>query len=357
MDALEAAFAVNGVAVQGPAAVKSWISSRRDYILQQLTSAAANFGITSNGGQNFSVAEDTVTLTGTAPLAVRAITVNGVLLPLAWTGVKNWSLTAPLHYGPNRLVVQGLDRNGNAVAGASALITVTSTASGVRLPAVFINEWMANNNSAVADPADNRFQDWFELYNAGAVAADLSGFGLTDKAENLRQWIIPPGTSIPAGGFLLVWADGEPEQNGLGPDLHVPFNLDKDGDRIILCDPEQRIVDEVVFGRQSRDVSQGRWPDGYAGPLRFMLHPTPRASNRIDGGAPWLVAVLQAAPEGVRLTWNSNPGSTYWVQRAEDLSAPVWEDWREVTAAGYNTSVTTETAAFRHQFYRVVQVW
>jgi len=354
INAIYAAFSANGVAVQNPSSVESWINSRRDYILQQLASAMANFAITTNGGKDFTVSEDTVTLGGTAPLPVRAITVNGVPLPLAWTSVKNWSLRAPLHAGRNRLVLQGIDCNGNPLDGSSALITVTSTASGVRPPPVFINEWMADNTRTVADPVDNRFQDWFELYNAGAAVVNLSGFSLSDQRDSLRLWIIPPGTQIAPGGFLMIWADGEPEQNGLGPDLHAAFQLDKDGDSIILCDPDKRIVDEVAFGRQSSDVSEGRWPDGCNGPVRFVNHPTPRARNRIDDNAP-LQAALRATPEGLVLTWNSNPGSTYSVERAEDISAPAWVDWREITATDYNTSTAAETAVVGQGFYRVRQ--
>ena len=49
---------------------------------------------------------------------------------------------------------------------------------------VFINEWMADNTMTLADPADNRCQDWFELYNAGAAAVDLDGFTLTDDLSS-----------------------------------------------------------------------------------------------------------------------------------------------------------------------------
>ncbi|RLT17046.1 MAG: hypothetical protein DWI28_06780, partial [Planctomycetota bacterium] len=72
---------------------------------------------------------------------------------------------------------------------------------------VFINEWMADNTTTLADPADNDLEDWFEIYNPGPGPADLSGFYLTDNLTNKFQYLIPAGYTIPPGGHLLVWAD------------------------------------------------------------------------------------------------------------------------------------------------------
>src|SRR5205823_3503101 len=41
---------------------------------------------------------------------------------------------------------------------------------------VFINEWMAANANYLADPADNNYDDWFELYNPGTNAVDIAGY-------------------------------------------------------------------------------------------------------------------------------------------------------------------------------------
>jgi len=64
---------------------------------------------------------------------------------------------------------------------------------------VFINEWLADNLTTNADPADGQFEDWFELYNAGPEAVDLSGFYLTDDLLTPTMFEIPAGTLIPAG--------------------------------------------------------------------------------------------------------------------------------------------------------------
>jgi hypothetical protein len=150
---------------------------------------------------------------------------------------------------------------------------------------VVINEWIASNlgPGGYADPADNDYEDWIELYNRGSEDANLSGFYLTDTLPSPLLWRIPDGTVIPAGGFLLVWADGEPAQNGLGSsgDLHAGFKLNNGGEAIGLSrvvGTNVYLVDGVTFGLQYDNVSQGRYPDG-ASEFHFMTQPTPRAPN------------------------------------------------------------------------------
>jgi len=144
---------------------------------------------------------------------------------------------------------------------------------------VRINEWMADNLTTLADPADNDFEDWFELYNPETNAVNLTGYYLGDTATNATQWAIPAGTAIPAQGFLLVWADNQPGQNSANsPDLHASFSLAKSGEAISLFAPDGTLIDLVSFGPQTSDVSQGRFADG-ATAIYAMTNPTPRTAN------------------------------------------------------------------------------
>ncbi|HWH72049.1 MAG TPA: lamin tail domain-containing protein, partial [Candidatus Sulfotelmatobacter sp.] len=144
---------------------------------------------------------------------------------------------------------------------------------------VVINEWMADNQAALADPADNHFEDWFELYNPGDTIADLSGFYLGTSLTNKTKFRIPDGYILPAQGYLLVWADSETSQNSSNrTDLHVNFKLSKEGEAIGLFAPDGTVIDFVSFGGQTTDVSEGRFPDG-AGYLCVLTRPTPRVAN------------------------------------------------------------------------------
>jgi hypothetical protein len=113
---------------------------------------------------------------------------------------------------------------------------------------------------------------------------DLTGYSLTDTFGNKTKYRVPAGYSVPAGGFLHVWADEDHNsQNSTNSaDLHVNFRLALGGDAIGLYSPSGETVDEVTFGQQTNDVSQGRWPDGAAN-LYYMSTPTPRAPAQGHG--------------------------------------------------------------------------
>ena len=147
---------------------------------------------------------------------------------------------------------------------------------------VFVNEWMASNTNALADPADGDFEDWFELYNAGDTAVALDGYYLTDNLFNPTQFKIPTGYTIPPHGFLLVWADNEDGQNHTNRiDLHVDFRLSGGGDTIGLYAPNGFTpIDTISFGNQTNDLSEGRFADG-AATRYFMTAATPRGPNTI----------------------------------------------------------------------------
>lgn len=149
---------------------------------------------------------------------------------------------------------------------------------------VRINEILADNTQTLIDPANNQPEDWFELYNAGSATLDLGGYTLTDDLTQPEKFLIPPGTIIPANGFLLCWADSLSSSNRPASPLHVNFKLAKGGSDIGLFDPALNKVDGFTYGAQTNDVSVGRFPDGADLPLLRLDLPTPAAPNFLSGG-------------------------------------------------------------------------
>lgn len=144
---------------------------------------------------------------------------------------------------------------------------------------VFINEWMASNTRTLLNTNNNnRFDDWFELYNPTDSPADLTGYFLTDNLADRFQFPIPPGYVVPPHGFLLVWADNEDQLNSTNdPALHTNFRLERGGEHLGLTAPDGSFIDSVIFEPQFTDISQGRFPD--AGAIYFLRTATPRAPN------------------------------------------------------------------------------
>ncbi len=141
---------------------------------------------------------------------------------------------------------------------------------------VVINEFLASNTSTLADP-QGEFDDWIELRNLTGTNVNLTGLYLTDEPANPRKWPFPSGTTIPANGYLLVWAD----EDGLAtPGLHASFKLSGSGEQILLIDADannNQVLDSITFGAQATDVSYGR--TAADADVWSTMTPTPEAAN------------------------------------------------------------------------------
>ncbi len=127
-------------------------------------------------------------------------------------------------------------------------------------PRVVINEYMASNDEKAADEL-GEFDDWVEVYNAGGRQADLSEISLTDDSEVPGLYRFPAGSTLAPGAFVVVWADGTPEQG----DYHAAFTLQSAGDRIVaIRDPDGAavVLDDVSYTEMLAEVSAARFPDG-----------------------------------------------------------------------------------------------
>ena len=139
---------------------------------------------------------------------------------------------------------------------------------------VVINEFMASNNSIEPDP-QGEYDDWIEIYNPSASPVDIGGLYLTDDLSVPNKWQFPDSTTIPAGGFLLVWVDGDVDDDG----LHANFKLSADGEDIGLFEADgSTLIDSVTYGEQTTDVSYGRFPNA-TGEWNFLSIPTPGEGN------------------------------------------------------------------------------
>jgi hypothetical protein len=136
-------------------------------------------------------------------------------------------------------------------------------------PEVRLSEVMAFNLSAVTN--GSTCPDWVELHNAGASSVDLPGWSLSDGG-NPRSFVFPAGTTIPAGGYQVVWCDGETN----APGLHTRFALDADGEMVALYDAATSRVDVITFGPQVANLTVGRV--GGAGTWQ-LCEPTLNAPN------------------------------------------------------------------------------
>jgi len=189
------------------------------------------------------------------------------------------------------------DPDGRMIFSVATPGSSNSNSSPIESVMIFINEWMADNDSFIEDPADiaagasDPYDDWFELYNPGTQQISLTDYVLSDGNED---WTIPSGFTMSSNSFVIVWADNDIDQNGFTNQLHAGFKLSKDGESIILRAPDGQMIDRVNFGLQNSNISEGKWPDGNDNILQ-LYPPTPGATNEIpEPGALWIVTALVA---------------------------------------------------------------
>jgi hypothetical protein len=148
------------------------------------------------------------------------------------------------------------------------------------LPDLKINEFMAFNAACCPDDDGGmaEFDDWIEIYNGGATAVDLGGMYLsddkTDPFKNRIPTTDPSLTTIPPGGFILVWAD---EQGSQGA-LHANFKLAADGEDVALFYVDGRTIHSYTYGTQQENKSTGLTTNGGT-TWQVFASPTPGLSN------------------------------------------------------------------------------
>ena len=170
--------------------------------------------------------------------------------------------------------------------------------------AVVINELMSSNGATRADETGG-YPDWFELFNPGTEAVDLTGWGVSDDVARPFKWTIRHG-GLDAGGYLVVFASGKDRQPDavapLAPDALPGLELWLRAESVDPADATQvRATPGGSFVRRWRDASghgqdavsgneasQPLWlPQGLDGhpALRFdgandqLLLPAPPATN------------------------------------------------------------------------------
>ncbi|HKS38498.1 MAG TPA: lamin tail domain-containing protein, partial [Verrucomicrobiae bacterium] len=310
LDAKYAVFQANAISATSPSGIKSYITSRRNYVINQLNAVAAGFTITSNGGQNFSTGTNLLTLAGTAPIEAATLKVNGVAFRPAWSTITNWTMTLALKDGVNHLIVQGFDAQGILLANATAAITVTLTGSNdFPTDHLVINEIMYN--PATPNAA------FIEVHNTSATTAfDLSGWRL-DGAD----FSFTDGAIIPPGGFAVVANDRFVFSSAYGRFIPVAGELkgqlDNSGERLRLIKPgatpaEELVIDEVTYGNALP------WPplaDG-SGPSLQLIDPA-QDNSRV---ANWNAVNTNLTPALPAHT----PGTTNSVFVASTALPAVW---------------------------------
>lgn len=144
-----------------------------------------------------------------------------------------------------------VDSNGNAFAAENWSVNKVAN-----LGTVVISEFLAANAGAVSNTAngtrDENFDlsPWIELHNPGSTAVDLTGWSLTNEADDADLWVLP-ARSLAAGARLVIWASGKDRKPSSGH-LHSNFSLSVSGGYLALHGPNY-----------PRGLAVSRYPSNY----------------------------------------------------------------------------------------------
>ncbi len=138
-----------------------------------------------------------------------------------------------------------------------------TTAEGGDTDLVVINEFLPDPNTLYTE-------EWIELYNPQPLDADLSFYILDDiVGGGTNPYSIPPGTVIPAYGYLVFYQSA----TGIG--------LNNAGDTVNLLQPDGvTVIDSFTYSSSADDVSYGREYDG-ASTWTTFTKPTPGSANKV----------------------------------------------------------------------------
>jgi len=142
---------------------------------------------------------------------------------------------------------------------------------------VVISEFVASNN--IFEDEDGDSSDWIELYNPTDTTVDLSGWYLTDSAENLNKWKFPEGISLQPDEYLVVFASDKNRRDDPNY-LHTNFELSADGEYLAIIHSDGVTIAHEYqnTSRQRKDVSYGLYSDQEF----YFGTPTPGTANSDD---------------------------------------------------------------------------
>jgi uncharacterized protein YggL (DUF469 family) len=158
-----------------------------------------------------------------------------------------------------------------------AIFTMLIFITNAAFAQLYINEFMASNDAAYPGPQGD-YPDWIEIYNAGSEDVMLGGYYLYDAIDLAEAYQIPDtypdSVTVPAGGYIVFNANKE-EASSV---MNLNFKLSGDGEEIGFWDTDQNLIDHIIFGAQTDDISYGRYPDG-SDDWGFMSDYTPWETN------------------------------------------------------------------------------
>lgn len=245
--------------------------------------------------------------TGGNPTAASWTALPATLSSGSWTWTSSGSIDLSLYTGSVNIAFRYTSTATDAATWELDNIAVTGSPANLSQPV--LNEFLSDNELAYIDPSDNQYDDWIEIYNPTTSPINLLNYALSDDHLGSDRWYFPD-TSVAAGDYLIVWADGDTND----PGLHADFSLSNSGEEIYFYNVSGQVIDSVVFGQQYEDTTYARIPDGFGSWV--FAKPTPMAQNAlfpiivIDTTAPLVISAQLLDASNIEITFSEPLNAT-----------------------------------------------
>ncbi len=346
----------------------NYIRDRGDYVLSQLP-APVPFEITSNGGNDFSVSNTTVTLQGRSWIDAATIRFFGddTPLPVTWLDAQRWQVTLSVDFGPNLLGFGAYDHQGRLIACDS--VTVSSTVMQrpqqdyLRVTEINYHPYaptLAEQTAGFLDADDFEF---IELMNLGPAtlalgnARFITGIGYT----------FTNGATLGAGQRLILARNRAAiaRRHGTNVLVHGLYTgkLDNAGEQLVLVDQSGAVILDFTYN------DSGDWPaaaDGIGSTLE-ILDPNGNYNDPFNwqaspetGGTPGYgsenrpirVSLIQDG-SAIRLRFNAALGRAHTVLFRDQLDQADWLPLTPVPSALRERVIELNVEGVTQRFFRV----
>ena len=235
-----------------------------------------------------------------------------------------WSITSEITPGFAN------DADGRAAYRASLFNSAAGTAE------IVINEIMAVNHLTVRD-TDGDFSDWVELKNISDHAVSLKNYTISDRADDLYQWVIPDVT-LQSGECITIFCSGK-NRTDTEKELHTSFRLSEYDGALYLAQPNGFVCDSVSYSQIPANASYERLESGG---FAMTYAPTPGFDNSEAGRKAFAEQSESSLPELV--IWEAMSKNTSYIR----TNGGKYYDWVElknisdhnVSLAGYRLSAS-----------------
>jgi len=246
---------------------------------------------------------------------------------LAFPNAPRWGVGASVE-----LIDPSMDRNDPAswqasyfYGGTPGSVNITSAPN---YPDIVVNEVMYN-----ALGADTLEYEFVEIYNAGNLHVDISGWYIMDDNPTHGRFGVPTGTSM-APGEYYVFLNNSGSASALPEDFEYDLDVTEAG--VGLSDSRDNVL---LFSSTDIMVTFMHYDDGTAESTDDFLH-APEA----DGTGPSLALVDNSI---------SNSAVLNWIPSMEEGGTPGWENF-DVTGPEIVSAVATSDTSVVLTFSELV---